>query len=216
MKTQPEASLKLADLFLRNKVFDYNLEVPFTWSSGILAPVYCDNRKNLSYPDTRNFIVELLTTKAKQFFSKSEIIAGVATGGIPYGVLLADRLQLPFIYVRPEPKKHGLKLSIEGNLIPSAHVLVVEDLVSTGKSSLAAIRTLREQGVKADSLLSIFSYEFEATQEKFLQENIHHEYLCNLDMVLAQALENNFIDSFTYTQLIEWKKSYRTEKFFYA
>jgi orotate phosphoribosyltransferase len=206
MKMKSEDSLKLANFFLRNKVFCYNANEPYKWASGMLSPVYCDNRKNLSYADTRNYITDLLTAKAKQLFSKTEMVAGVATGGIPYGVLLADRLQLPFIYVRPEPKKHGLQLSIEGNFKPQTRVLVVEDLVSTGKSSLAAINLLRQEGAEVFGLLSVFSYEFESTREQFLIERVHHEYLCNFEMLLAKALQSAYLDAKTYTFLMKWKE----------
>ena len=149
-----------------------NTKNPFTWTSGIKSPVYCDNRLILSYPNVRKFIADEMTDIVKNLYGEKISIAGVATGAIAIGAMIAERLNLPYAYVRPEPKGHGLKNQIEGNIQEGSNVVVIEDLISTGKSSLSAINALKSGGYNVMGMLSIFSYNFQFANEKFEHENI--------------------------------------------
>jgi len=166
---------------------------PFTWTSGIRSPIYCDNRVLLSFPEIRTFIKNNLYKVAGLEFPDSGMVSGVATAGIAHGALLADALNLPFCYVRPEPKKHGLKNQIEGRLVPGQKVLVVEDLISTGKSSLAAVDALLEAGAEVSGMLALFSYNFPDTLKRFEERNIKLITLTDLDHLLPVAAEKGYI-----------------------
>ena len=149
-----------------------NTKNPFTWTSGIKSPIYCDNRLILSYPNVRKFIADEMTDIVKNLYGEKISIAGVATGAIAIGAMIAERLNLPYSYVRPEPKGHGLKNQIEGNIQQGSNVVIIEDLISTGKSSLSAINALKSEGYNVMGMLSIFSYNFQFANEKFEHENI--------------------------------------------
>ena len=144
-----------------------NTKNPFTWTSGIKSPIYCDNRLILSYPNVRKFIADEMTDIVKNLYGEKISIAGVATGAIAIGAMIAERLNLPYSYVRPEPKGHGLKNQIEGNIQQGSNVVIIEDLISTGKSSLSAINALKSEGYNVMGMLSIFSYNFQFANEKF-------------------------------------------------
>jgi orotate phosphoribosyltransferase len=188
-----DLAAKLANYLLEVKAVQLSPDDPFTWTSGIRSPIYCDNRVLLSFPEIRTFIKNSLMEAAGRAFSDAGMIAGVATAGIAHGALLADGLNLPFCYVRPEPKKHGLKNQIEGRLVPEQQVLVVEDLISTGKSSLAAVDALEAAGATVNGMLALFSYNFPDTKKRFEERNIRLHTLTDLDHLLPVAAEKGYI-----------------------
>lgn len=195
----------IADHLLQIKAVRLNAEEPFTWASGLRSPIYCDNRKILAYPDIRRHIVEGFLQLSKGFES-IEAIAGVATAGIPWGALLAGALDLPFVYVRNKAKDHGLKNRVEGELNPGTSVLVVEDLVSTGGSSLDAIDGLEEAGYQVLGLVSIFQYGFASARQKFEEKKLSFQSLTDFSNLLERALQANTIDQTTYEKLCNWNK----------
>ena len=160
------------DFLTQINAIKLNTKNPFTWTSGIKSPIYCDNRLVLSYPKIREFIANSMSQIIKKKYGNDISIVGVATGAIAIGIMIAERLNLPYAYVRPEPKGHGLKNQIEGNINKNSNVLVIEDLISTGKSSLNAINALKSNGYNVVGMLSIFSYNFEFANKKFVSEKI--------------------------------------------
>ena len=160
------------DFLTQINAIKLNTKNPFTWTSGIKSPIYCDNRLVLSYPKIREFIANSMSQIIKKKYGNDISIVGVATGAIAIGIMIAERLNLPYAYVRPEPKGHGLKNQIEGNINKNSNVLVIEDLISTGKSSLNAIYALKSNGYNIVGMLSIFSYNFEFANKKFVSEKI--------------------------------------------
>jgi orotate phosphoribosyltransferase len=168
-------------------------EDPFTWASGWKSPIYCDNRIVLSYPLIRNYICETMAKHIEQHYGKPDVIAGVATGAIGIGALVAEYLNLPFIYVRPEAKKHGRQNQVEGHIEKGQSVVVVEDLISTGKSSLNAVRALKEADVNVKGMVAIFSYGFNVADENFKDEAVKLHTLGNYENLLEQALDTNYI-----------------------
>jgi orotate phosphoribosyltransferase len=179
---------------------------PFRWASGILSPIYCDNRKTLSFPEVRNMIKEELAILAKTF-EKFDFIAGVATAGIPYGMLVADALDKPFIYVRQKPKEHGMKNRVEGQMTPNAKVLVVEDLISTGMSSLDAVEALRSEGAEVVGVISVFSYGLPEAENAFDAANCDYQSLSNYETLLDYALSEKIIDAETLKVLQKWREN---------
>jgi len=163
---------------------------PFIWASGAESPIYCDNRLTLSYPEVRNAICEGFVTKIKTLYPQAEAIAGVATGGIAHGMLVADRLGLPFVYVRDKPKAHGRENTVEGFLQPNAKVVVIEDLISTGGSSIKAVEALRNYGVEVLGLLAIFTYNFQKATDAFLEANCSMDTLTGFKELIA-LIESN-------------------------
>jgi orotate phosphoribosyltransferase len=180
---------------------------PFTWASGWKSPIYCDNRKTLSYPNIRDFIKSELSNMVFTEFPDAEVIAGVATAGIPHGALVADLLKMPFIYVRSKPKAHGMGNQIEGHLEEGKKVLVIEDLISTGKSSMEAIVALREAGAKIEGLCSVFTYGFNVSKELFEKENIPVNSLSNYNALLETALEQKVIQASDMEVLQTWREN---------
>ncbi len=172
MNLDKDTAKKTAELLLNIKAIKLNPNTPFHWASGWKSPIYCDNRVVLSYPFARVFIKEKMSKLVEKQYGKPDVIAGVATGAIAIGVLVAQESGVPFIYVRPEPKKHGRKNQIEGHIGPGQNVVVIEDLISTGKSSLNAVAALREFGVVVKGMIAIFSYEFEMAIENFKNANV--------------------------------------------
>ena len=158
---------RIAEKLLQIKAVKLQPQEPFTWASGWKSPIYCDNRKILSYPHIRDFVKSELSNLVFTEFPDAEVIAGVATAGIPHGALVADLLKMPFVYVRSKPKAHGMGNQIEGHLEPNKKVLVIEDLISTGKSSMEAIDALREAGAKIEGLCSVFTYGFDIAKKPF-------------------------------------------------
>lgn len=184
---------------------------PFIWVSGIKSPIYCDNRIINSKVEVRTSVINAFCGLIKKkYLDKIDIIAAVATGGIPYGVLIADKLGLPFIYVREERKQHGLMKSIEGEFNNGDRVLLIEDHISTGKSSLKAIKTLREENLNLVALLSIMTYGFKKADDAFDEAKVRHESLCNLDSIIEVALLDNKITSKEADTIINFRKSPET------
>lgn len=179
---------------------------PFTWASGWKSPFYCDNRKTLSYPDLRDFVKLELTHIILEQFDDVEAVAGVATGAIPQGALVADELHLPFVYVRSKPKDHGLENLIEGELKPGAKVVVVEDLISTGGSSLKAVDALRKAGSNVIGMVASFTYGFDVARKAFEDANVHLETLTDYEHVVEQALETGYIAKDDVNLLHEWRR----------
>ncbi|GHT53574.1 orotate phosphoribosyltransferase [Bacteroidia bacterium] len=180
---------------------------PFTWASGWKSPIYCDNRKTLSYPALRNFIKLELCRVIIEKYPDVEAIAGVATGAIAQGAMVAEELHLPFVYVRSTPKDHGLENLIEGDLKPGAKVVVIEDLISTGGSSLKAVEAIRSAGCHVLGMAAIFTYGFPIAQEQFKEAKVELTALCNYDCVLDEALKTNYIDESEIKTLQAWRKA---------
>ncbi|MCD6544485.1 MAG: orotate phosphoribosyltransferase, partial [Flavobacteriaceae bacterium] len=177
----------------------------FIWASGWFSPIYCDNRVTLSYVHIRNYIRENLVKIIEEKHGKPDVIAGVATGAIAIGVLVAQELGIPFVYVRPEPKKHGRKNQIEGFLDKGQNVVVVEDLISTGKSSLNAVKALKDAGANIKGMVAIFDYGFKHAVKKFKKANIELTTLGDYENLIEQALETNYVSEKEIKTLIEWR-----------
>lgn len=198
---------QVASQLLKIEAIRLQPEKPFTWASGWKSPIYCDNRLSLSYPRVRNFIKESLTKAIKANFSDVEAIAGVATAGIPQGALIADEMELPFLYVRSKPKGHGMENMIEGKVTPGQKVVVVEDLVSTGGSSLKAVQDLKHAGFEVLGMVAIFTYGFDIAAQNFEEAGVKLICLSDYAAMLPQALEKNYIDDFALTSLVEWREN---------
>lgn len=179
---------------------------PFTWASGWKSPIYCDNRKTLSYPEIRTYIKQEFAKLIKDNFGKVDVIAGVATAAIAQGALVAEELGLPFVYVRSKPKNHGLENLIEGVVQPSQSVVVVEDLISTGKSSLNAVDALRKAGCNVKGMVAIFTYGFNVAEENFKNANCKLITLCNYNALIDLALETDYINKDDVDTLKLWRK----------
>ena len=182
-----------------------NLEDPFTWASGWKSPIYCDNRLALSYPHIRDYIKHALSSAVKDHCAGAEAIAGVATAGIPQGALVADELDLPFIYVRSKPKGHGLTNQIEGNVVANQKVAVIEDLVSTGGSSLKAVEAIRAAGMEVLGMVSIFTYGFDLSDQNFKQANVPYLSLSDYDTLIHVGIEKNIIPGAQVERLKAWR-----------
>ncbi|MBL7864845.1 MAG: orotate phosphoribosyltransferase [Cyclobacteriaceae bacterium] len=182
-----------------------NHEKPFTWSSGWKSPIYCDNRLSLSFPDVRAYIKRCLSQAVRENFAKVDAIAGVATAGIPQGTLVAEELELPFLYVRPKPKDHGLENLIEGKIEKGQKVVLVEDLISTGGSSLKAATALREAGAKIAGMVAIFTYGFEAAEKNFDKEEVDLVCLSDFSYLLDEALQNKYITESQLVHIKAWR-----------
>ena len=179
----------------------------FTWASGWHSPIYCDNRMTLSYPDIRTFIAESMAKIIENGETRPDVIAGVATGAIAVGMLTAQMLELPFVYVRPEPKKHGRGNQIEGYLEPGKKVVVVEDLISTGGSSLGAVEALREAGADVLYMTAIMTYGFGVAEDNFKQANLDLVTLCDYDTLIAQAAAMGFVQATDLQLLARWREN---------
>jgi orotate phosphoribosyltransferase len=197
----------VAEKLLKIKAVKLQPNNPFIWASGWKAPIYCDNRKTLSYPQIRTFIKTELTRLILEMYPEVEVIAAVATGAIAQGALVANDLGLPFVYIRSTPKDHGLENLIEGDLRPHQKVVVIEDLISTGGSSLKAVEAIRNDGSEVLGMAAVFSYGFSLAEEKFKKAKVKLTTLCNYDDVLAEALETNFISKEDMETLQEWRKN---------
>lgn len=198
---------KTSELLLQINAIKFNHKNPFTWASGWKSPIYCDNRIILSHPKIRIFIREEISKQIIELFGKPEVIAGVATGAIGIGMLVADILNLPFIYVRPSSKKHGRKNQIEGNFDKNQNVVVIEDLVSTGKSSLAAVNALRKSNLNVKGMISIFTYGFEISKNNFKKNKIEFKSLSSYEILLKQALITNYINEKEFKVLLNWREN---------
>ena len=207
-----DTAKKTAELLLKVKAIKLNPNEPFNWASGWKSPIYCDNRVTLSYPPVRVFLKQEIAKIVEKEYGKPDVIAGVATGAIAIGILVAQELGVPFVYVRPEPKKHGRKNQIEGHLESGQNVVVIEDLISTGNSSLNAVDALKEAGGVVKGMVAIFSYGFDIATENFKNKNINLATLSNYENLLEQALESNYISEKELTTLHEWRKDPSTWK----
>ena len=187
-----------------------NTKKPFTWTSGIKSPIYCDNRLILSFPNVRKFVADKMTEIVENKYGKDICIAGVATGAIAIGAMIAERLNLPYAYVRPEPKEHGLKNQIEGNIKNGSNVVVIEDLISTGKSSLNAINALKSEGYNVMGMLSIFSYNFQFANKKFEDENISINSLSDYNSLVNLIQSEGTLDSNEIRRLKKWREDPKT------
>lgn len=202
-----DTSKKTAALLLQIKAIKLNPQEPFNWASGWKSPIYCDNRITLSYPPVRVFLKEEIAKIVELEYGKPDVIAGVATGAIAIGILVAQELGVPFVYVRPEPKKHGRKNQIEGHLEGGQNVVVIEDLISTGNSSLNAVAALKEAGAVVKGMVAIFSYGFDIATKNFEDKNINLKTLSNYDDLLEQALDSNYISQKELKTLQEWRNN---------
>ena len=198
---------KTVELLLQINAIKLNPKNPFTWASGWKSPIYCDNRVILSHPKIRVFIREQISKQINELYGKPEIIAGVATGAIGIGMLVADLMNLPFIYVRPNSKKHGRKNQIEGSFEKGQNVVVIEDLISTGNSSLVAVDALREAELKVKGMISIFTYGFPISYENFKKKNVELHTLSSYDILLEQALSTDYINEKDFKILSKWRKN---------
>jgi orotate phosphoribosyltransferase len=180
---------------------------PFTWASGWKSPIYCDNRKVLSFPYVRDFIKSEMCNVIFEKFGEATMLAGVATAGIPWGAMAADQLKLPYIYVRPKPKEHGLGNQIEGAYDNTQKILVIEDLISTGKSSLQVVDVLRNAGLEVVGMVSIFNYGFSIAEEAFKQANVPYQSLTNYSSLIDLAVDKGEVDKDTQALLMEWRNS---------
>ena len=196
-----------AKLLLQIKAIKLEPKTPFTWASGWKSPIYCDNRVTLSYPPIRNFLKENMAKIIVEKYGKPDVIAGVATGAIAIGVLVAQELGVPFVYVRPEAKKHGRQNQIEGFLESGSNVVVVEDLISTGMSSLHAVEALKTANVNVKGMIAIFTYGFELAESNFKDANVDLTTLSNYNHLLNQALKDNYITEDELEALTLWRKS---------
>lgn len=195
---------KTAEVLLQVNAIKLSPKAPFTWASGWKSPIYCDNRIILSFPPIRNYVRETMAKHIERQYGKPDAIAGVATGAIGIGMLVAEYLNLPFIYVRPDAKGHGRKNQIEGFIEKGQNVVVVEDLISTGKSSLNAVKALREGDITVKGMVAIFTYGFDVSKENFEKENVLLHTLGNYESLLEQALQTKYITQEELELLTEW------------
>jgi orotate phosphoribosyltransferase len=207
-----ELSKKIANNLLKINAVKISPHKHFVWASGWNSPVYCDNRKTLSYPEIRKLIYTAFDEKINEKYPDCEVIAGVATGAIAHGVLAAEILGKPFVYVRSSPKAHGLENLIEGELTENSKVVVIEDLVSTGGSSIAAVDAIRKANCEVLGMLAIFSYEFDTATKNFAAANCNLTTLCNYSILLNEAVKCGYINADDIETINDWRKSPETWK----
>ena len=196
-----------ASRLLQVKAIKLQPNNPFTWASGWLSPFYCDNRKTLSYPALRNYVKLELVHKVLECFPEAEVVAGVATGAIAQGALVADELNLPFVYVRSKPKDHGLENLIEGDLKPGMKVVVIEDLISTGGSSLKAVEAIRSNACEVIGMVASYTYGFPVAENAFREANVRLETLTDYEHVVAEALATGYISEHDVEVLYDWRQA---------
>jgi orotate phosphoribosyltransferase len=207
MINKSEVEQKVAEFLLQIKAIKLQPSNPFTWASGWKSPIYCDNRITLSHPSIRTYIRQQLSTLIQEEFGSVSVIAGVATAGIPQGALVAQELGLPFIYVRAKAKEHGTGNLIEGKFTPGQRVVVIEDLISTGKSSLQAVHALREAGCEVAGLVAIFNYGFDAADENFKNAKCRFLTLSNYTALIEYAAEHHFVSAEDLNILRKWREN---------
>lgn len=207
MISNKDTAKKTAELLLQIKAIKLQPNNPFTWASGWHSPIYCDNRTTLSFPQIRTYLRENLANIIEEKYGKPDVIAGVATGAIAIGMLVAQYMNVPFIYVRPEPKKHGRKNQIEGHVGDAKNVVVVEDLISTGMSSLNAVKALKEEGLNVKGMVAIFTYGFDVATKNFEDAGVQLDTLSSYEYMLEQSLDSNFIDEKELTTLQSWREN---------
>lgn len=206
MKINEESALKVAEFLLQIKAVKLQPNKPYTWASGWKSPIYCDNRITQSYPKIRTYIRQQFVNVINDKFGKPDVIAGVATGGIAPGVLVAEAMGLPFVYIRSEAKKHGLTNMIEGVVEKGQSVVIIEDLISTGGSSLKALTALREKGCDVKGMAAIFTYGFKVSVDNFKKAKCKLVTLSNYDTLIAQALSSNYVSEKDLASLKEWRE----------
>jgi len=204
MILEKNTASKVAEYLLQIKAVKLNVEEPFTWASGIKSPIYCDNRTILSYPVVRTYIRQQLAELTVEAYGKPDIIAGVATGGIAHGALVAQELNIPFAYVRSAAKGHGLQNKIEGVMEKGRTVVLIEDLISTGGNSIQAVNAVKEYGNQVKGVVSIMDYGFQKAEDNF-KDVCSYYSLCNFDVLIETALEKQFITKENYDSLLKWK-----------
>ncbi|MDO4217706.1 MAG: orotate phosphoribosyltransferase [Bacteroidales bacterium] len=202
-----EIAAQMATFLLQVKAIKLNNDNPFTWASGRKSPIYCDNRITLSYPEIRTFIRQRFVEVINEYFGEVDVIAGVATGGIAQGALVAQELGKPFVYVRSEEKKHGLTNQIEGEIHSGQTVVVIEDLVSTGKSSLIAVHALRDKGCNVKGMAAIFTYGLEVARKNFEEANVELHTLTNYDTLIQVAQKEEYIQQHQMQSLADWRSN---------
>jgi orotate phosphoribosyltransferase len=207
MKLNEESASKIAEFLLQIKAIKLQPTKPFVWASGWNSPIYCDNRITLSFPKIRTYIRQQYVNSILEEFGKPDIIAGVATGGIAQGALVAQELGVPFVYIRSEAKKHGLTNMIEGVVEKGQSVVVIEDLISTGGSSLKAVEALREAGCEVKGMVAIFTYGFKTATDNFKKSKCKLVTLSDYDTLIKQALESNYIAEKNLKSLKEWREN---------
>ncbi len=207
MVTNAETASKVAEFLLQIKAVKLQPAQPFTWASGWKSPIYCDNRKTLSHPKIRTYIRQQFVACIEANFPRPDVIAGVATGAIAQGVLVAEEMGLPFVYVRPEPKKHGLGNLIEGEISAGQSVVVIEDLISTGGSSLKAVEALREAGCDVKGMAAIFTYGFPNAQANFEAAQIPLLTLTDYPAMIREGLKNGYVEESQLETLAAWRES---------
>ena len=207
MAEDPDVSKIIAEQLLQIKAIKLQPEKPFTWASGWKSPIYCDNRISLSYPIVRTYIRQALANAIEKKYGKPEIIAAVATAAIAQGALVAESMGLPFVYVRASAKDHGLENLIEGEVRKGQAVIVIEDLISTGQSSLKAVEALREAGCNVKGMISIFNYGFSLSQKKFEEAQCQLISLCEYSDLIHQAVESGYINNNDLETLEQWRKA---------
>ena len=208
----PDTASRTAELLLQINAIKLRPENPFKWASGWNSPIYCDNRIILSYPAIRNYIREEMSKQVEAIYGKPNIIAGVATGAIGIGMLVAEYMGLPFIYVRPKAKEHGRKNQVEGILPPNSHVVVIEDLISTGNSSLNAVKALQEGGAYVQGMIAIFTYGFPQAAQNFEDAGITLHTLSDYENLIAVASEKGHVDESQLATLSDWRLQPETWK----
>ena len=197
--------IAIAEKLLQIKAIKLNVHEPFTWASGWKSPIYCDNRKILSFPFARDYIKSEMCNVIFQTFEDADMLAGVATAGIPWGAMAADQLKLPYIYVRPKPKEHGLGNQIEGFYEPGKRVVVIEDLISTGKSSLQVVDVLKNAGLQVDGMVSIFNYGFEIAKEAFDSYGLPLKSLTDYESLIDLAIKQGIVSEKDQNTLLNWR-----------
>jgi len=207
MSNKNEIEQKVAEFLLQIKAIKLQPNNPFTWASGWKSPIYCDNRITLSHPSIRTYIRQRLASLVQEEYGSVSVVAGVATAGIPQGVLVAQELGLPFIYVRSAPKGHGRGNLIEGEFSEGQRVVVVEDLISTGKSSLQAVEALREAGLEVAGLVAIFNYGFDAATENFKNAKCRFTTLSDYNALIDYAANHNFVSEDDLKLLRQWREN---------
>jgi len=205
VKTNEETAGPIASQLLEIEAIRLNYKKPFTWSSGWKSPIYCDNRLSLSYPPLRSFIKSSLAKSIRENFAEAECVAGVATAGVPQGALVADMLDLPYVYVRPKPKDHGMGNLIEGRIVKGQKVVLVEDLISTGGSSLKAAHALQEAGFKVLGMVAIFTYGFDTAEKNFEDAGIPLICLSDFNHLLKAAVDKDYLDQTSLIHVKSWR-----------
>ena len=200
-----DTAKKTAEFLLQIKAIKLSPSEPFNWASGWKSPIYCDNRITLSFPAVRNFLKEEIAKLVEEKHGKPDVIAGVATGAIAIGILVAQELGVPFVYVRPKAKKHGRKNQIEGHIEKGQNVVVIEDLISTGKSSLMAVEALKEADVNVKGMVAIFTYGFDIAENNFTENNVELTTLSSYEYLLDQALDSQYISTKELKTLQDWR-----------